>query len=63
VSLAQGLNNVLPKSGAQSVMDLKRIREREGGGWGGGCWRRLENRMVSVLWVFNRRFPYSEVFE
>jgi len=48
VSLAQGLNNVLPSPRAQRFNGFKRVRE------GGG--RHLENRMVSVLWVFNQNF-------
>jgi len=35
--------------GRKGVMDLKRVRE------GGGGWR-LENRMDSILWAFNRSF-------
>ena len=48
MSLAQGLNSVLSKSRAQ-----KRHGFEEGPGGGEGD-RRLENKIVSVLWVFNR---------
>jgi hypothetical protein len=47
LSLAQGLNSALPNPRVQGIMEMKRVRE-------GGP--RLENRMVSASWVFNRSF-------
>jgi len=46
MSLAQSLNSVLPTSTAQRYHGFE-----EGPGGGG---RHLENRIFSVLWVFNR---------
>jgi hypothetical protein len=48
VSLAQGLNSVLPSPRAQRFHGFERVRE--------GGRRHLENSMVSVLWVFNQSF-------
>ena len=49
MSLAQGLNRVLPRPRAQRCHGFEEGPEGEGGG-------HLENRMVSVLWLFNRSF-------
>jgi len=48
LSIAQSLNSVLPRSGAQMCHGFEK-------GPGGGR-RRLENRIISVLLVFNRSF-------
>ena len=53
LSIAQGLNSVLPRCWAQRFLEK---------GPGGGR-RRLENGIISVLWVFKLEFPCSEVFE